>query len=155
MSEMKELFIKRQELVKKALKDYYNDMKVFKTKSDAIYHIERLTKELKKNLQGISYTLENYFDLTININSYKAIDTLLENEQYLENAYFDIQAELEALQGKYFNEITKILRIKSITNYIENTIMNWQLEFKEFDTEDIENLVDYAVDITPFDREED
>lgn len=150
--EMKRLFIERENLTGKALKGFYENYYVFKDKTDCIYYIEKLVKELKEKM-NFSYSLENFLDLTTLIDSYKAIDTLIDNEKYLQTQELDstVQAHLEIIQSKYFKRITEILKINSITNYIEECILNWKIEYKDFDCEDIENLVNYAIDMIQFD----
>lgn len=148
MSMMKELFLKRELLIEKALKRFYNDLEYYKIKSDAIYNIEKLIDNLQKeNILLIEYSLEKYLTLMDYIQGYKAIDTLLENFDNLQanKRWLDV-GRLRLTQKLYFQEIVKILNIENRVNYIEISIENWKCEYKEFTKEDINNLVEYAME---------
>lgn len=147
MSTMKNLFMKRNEIIEEGLKSYYNDLIIFKTPTDAIYRIEKIVEKLQKEkILLIEYTLNDYLNLMQYIDNCKAISTLLEgldvptDKNYLDKGYLQLQ------QKEYFKQITKILQIEEVTNYIEMSIQSWQIEYKDFTATDIENLVEYAME---------
>lgn len=154
MSKMKEMFIKKENLIKEGLKAYYTNREVFNYKSIPLYDLENLITELEEQIKIEFLTKEEFTNLQLYIENSISIDTLLNNKNTLEiNIIKDMEGQLKKAQYKYIESIFNILKISNITNYIEETVTNWKIEYKEFGCKNVEELVDYAMNTIEKDDE--
>lgn len=148
MSKMKELFMKKEEIIERELIEYYVDKELLKD-MNAISHFEsiinKIWKVIKIEIPNPQIALD-FLNAKTYIENYQAITTLIENEQELEISIIrQYQGCLEYTQKEYFEQIVNLLKLTNRVDYIERTIDNWKVEFKEFDRQDIEELVQYAM----------